>query len=146
MSTPTVTITLTGPAVSADEVEAMEAGLHMAYVQAVKGEVRHQWIVFPPASKTLGVEKDSTSILWLERVQSFQGNRSKWFRKTAAVTQSAALTPVLNSLAQDGFTVGAAIAVPLEVDDYREVWNGETPHKAIRAVDRALRPYKITVK
>lgn len=150
MSAPTVTITLKPQAsLSAVEREALVEGLHMLYVQAEKGEVRHQWVVFPPPCAGLDVKVEGAAgmMLVLERVQQHTGNRSKWFHRRFPVGQTTArLSDELAKLAGDGFKVGGVVAVPLEEDDYKEAWSGDTPHKAMRAVDRALRPYKITVK
>lgn len=150
MSAPTVTITLKPKsALSVVEREELASGLHMLYVQAVKGEVRHQWVVFPPPCSALDVKSPGSEgqMLLLERVQQHEGNRSKWFHRRFPVAKATErLQSELTTLSQDGYTVGGVVAVPLEEDDYKEAWNGVTPHKALRAVDRALRPYKITVK
>jgi hypothetical protein len=124
----------------------MEAGLHMLYVQAVKGDERRQFVLFPHARKELGVTPEgSDPLLLLKRTQDFPGNRSKWFHHKL-YDKGQALHTELASLETQGFTLGAALAVPLETDDYQKAWSGDTPHKALRAVDRALRPLGITLK
>ena len=37
-----------------------------------------------------------------------------------------------------GMEISGVTVIPLELDDYREVWTGVTPTKALRAVDRAI--------
>jgi hypothetical protein len=124
----------------------MEAGLHMLYVQALMGQERRQFVLFPHARKELGVTGEASDpLLLLKRTQEFPGNRSKWFHHKL-YDKGQALHTELASLETQGFTLGAALVVPLEVDDYQKAWAGDTPHKALRAVDRALRPLGITLK
>lgn len=149
-SFPTVTITVNGGAAeSTDSPEVLEQALHMVYVQAVKGDQRKQWVVFPPALKALGVPEDKApaaqQCLMLSRLQEFKGNRSKWFHFKLNPGQTA-LTQELKDFENSGWTVGGMVVVPLEKDDYLEAWNGDTPHKAMRAIGRALAPLGITVK
>lgn len=153
---PTVAVSVGGSVVTpgavssglSDEVPA--DALHMLYVQAVKEDVRYQWVVFPPASAALGVAENRVTaqapLAMLARVQRTVGNRSKWFRHNIYDLDSHFLS-TLRKHANDGFTLGGVVAVPLEQDDYLEVWNeNKTPTKAMRAVDRQLRPLGITVK
>lgn len=127
------------------------ASLFMLYTQAVQNDKRLQWVVFPPASTAFGVDQSKIlhpNPLLLRRVQDFPGNRSKWFhhRLVTYSDSTTTLTSELTGVANDGWTLGPVVAVPLEQDDYLAVWNGETPHKALRAVDRALRAYDLSVK
>ena len=160
MATPTVTITVGGVPVTAtrggvpaEDVPGEDA-LYMLYVQAVKGEQRKQWLVFPPALESLGVKsarvKSDKTLLMLARIQTEPGNRSKWFQHTIITDGEGnnTLRNTLNNLIQsEGWEVGFALAIPCELDDYLKAWNDQaTPHKAMRAVDRALRPYGQTVK
>jgi hypothetical protein len=146
-STPKVSITLLN-AVSDEEKAAMESGLHMLYVQAQKGQQRYQWVVFPPAQAALGITEDAPDeCVLLERFQASKGNKAKWFHKRLPTAQTTALLDVLREKAKEGFTPGYPLAVKLQLDDYRQVWNDKTtPHKALRHIDYALRPYKITLK
>lgn len=147
MATPTVTITVAGAPVASTPTGGPvdEKALHMCYAQAVKGDERRQWVVFPPEVTALGRTQDKTDIvLILARHQEFAGNRTKWFRSTNYV---GALAETLAQYAGQGWTVGGIVAVPLEQDDYNTAWNGDTPHKALRAVNRQLESaYNITVK
>lgn len=150
MSTPTVTITVT----SAEPVEAdadeLLSGLYMLYVQGVKGDERVQFVLFPPARKVLGVPEDKVTagdpMLLLKRKQEFAGNRSKWFHYKVHDAPKQALQSDLAHLESSGFALSTPIAVPLEQDDYLTAWNGDTPHKAMRAIGRALRPLGISLK
>lgn len=151
-SVPTVTITVTGAGAMSgaplSKEERIEA-LHMYYVQAVKGDQRKQWILFPPAYADLGAEGgDPTGqALLLNRTQEFPGNRSKWFRQTIAPKDpNNGLSTALTQHEADGWVISGHTVVPLEHDDYVNVWTGETPHKAIRAIDRAIRPLGLQTK
>lgn len=148
-STPKVSITLLN-AVSEEEKAAMEQGLHMLYVQAQKGQERHQWVVFPPAQAALGIvgaEASNSECIMLERFQASKGNKAKWYHKRLPTGQTESLLDVIRERAREGFTPGYVLAVPLQLDDYQQLWNDQTtPHKALRHVDYALRPYKITLK
>ena len=140
---PSVKITIIGE--DDTSAETYESSLYMTYVQAVKGDRRKQYVVFPPGNKKLGVKNPTDEMIVLSREQTFAGNRSKWFHTKTKV--EARFVPAhLENLAADGFTVGGVVVVPLEVDDYLSVWEGETPHKALRAVGRALEPLGITIK
>lgn len=148
MTFPTVTITVTGTDAGPVDPAEAEKGLHMMYVQAVKGDKRQQWVVFPPAVKELGVPEDKIPAgapsLLLHRTQEFPGNRSKWFHfKQNAPSH---LTEQMKSFEADGWVLSEGIVVTLEKDDYLAVWEGKTPHKALRAVDRAITPFGLTVK
>lgn len=124
----------------------MEAGLHMLYVQAVKDETRVQFVVFPPAREALGAASHKGDpLLLLKRTQERVGNRSKWFHSQIH-DKAQVLQTELAGLEASGYLLGAPVAVPLEKDDYVSAWNGNTPHKALRAVDRALRPLGFSVK
>jgi len=136
---PTVTIKVGGiPVTPASGVTRLstptEDHLFMLYVQASKGPRRNQYIVFPPAIEAL-TDKADPSCLMLRRSQAFAGNRSKWFTHRIPAGQLPAW--ILDS--GDEWNYDVAIVVSLEQDDYRMVWEGKTPHKAIRAIDRALR-------
>lgn len=159
MSTPKVTINVLSQQLSDEEREALVGGLHMAYMQATKGtgdsQTRWQWILFPtPVSALLGSDKPDAAkqnqFVYLERFQASKGNRSKWFHKYMERGQTDVLTSQMTALTTEGYTLGvgtqAAIVVPVELNDYVKVWNGETPQKAIRHIEYALRAYKITVK
>ena len=117
----------------------------MLYAQAIKGDERRQWVVFPPKVKALGTDEDAPKIvLILARHQAFAGNRSKWFHSH---NYAGSLAETLGTYAGDGWTVGGVVTVPLEKDDYLAAWGGDTPHKAMRAVSRQLEAaYGITVK
>lgn len=147
MATPTVTITVAGHAVSGMAVteEVSEKHLYMCYAQVVKGDERRQWVVFPPQVEALGADKDvPDEVLILNRHQEFKGNRTKWFHSH---NYAGALAETLGNYANQGWTLGGIVAVPLERDDYLAAWNGDTPHKALRAVSRQLEAvYNITVK
>lgn len=159
MTTPTVTISVSGVPITATTTSIPTSGgaadatqtLYMMYVQATKDEQRYQWVVFPPARAELGVNEDLVpeapeTVYMLSRVQRQKGNRSKWFHHRLYPT-STPLAETVASHAAQGFEVGPVVAVPLEDDDYQAVWNtGETPHKALRAVDRALNGMGLSVK
>lgn len=153
MSIPTVTITVTGSAPSTEDAETLASGLHVLYVQATKFSTsrgsmkRRQFILFPHANPTLGVEPTAGNpLLLLKRTQDFEGNRSKWFHHKVYEAPSQALQSELADLAKRGYELAAPLAVPLEQDDYVAAWNGETPHKAMRAVDRALASIGLSIK
>lgn len=134
---PTVTITVTGTTPDPATAEDAERGLHMLYMQARKGDERHQWVVFPPAVTTLNVEgQNGNPILVLHRVQEFKGNRSKWFHHKHLHHGEVART--LTQRQEEGYILSEPLVVPLEVDDYTKTWAGETSHKALRAVDRTI--------
>lgn len=136
-SIPTVTITVSGTTPDPATAEDATRGLHMLYVQAIKGDERQQWVVIPPAVSTLDVEKQNGNpVLVLSRVQEFKGNRSKWFHHKHHNHGEVART--LTQRAEDGYIVSEPVVIPLEVDDYQKAWKGETPHKALRAVDRTI--------
>lgn len=150
VATPTVTITVAGAPVTATttplgDAETLREGLHMLYAQVVKGDERRQWIVFPPANNVLGTKGNAPGILlMLARHQQHAGNRSKWFESKVYANS---LAQELTRYESDGWTIGGIVTVPLELDDYLAVWEGTTPHKAIRAVNRHLEAaYGITVK
>lgn len=149
MSTPTVKITVGGKvydgSVAAEETdpEVLKSSLFMMYVQGVKGDQRHQFVVFPPALAALDVESAGGRVLLLARKQEFAGNRSKWFHFKMERAQAVS---EIESVQNSGFVLTAALAVPLEVDDYRKAWSGDTPHKALRAVDRALTAQGLSLK
>lgn len=142
MSAPHVTIRVKGsPATGDISVATLEDSLHMFYLQAVDGEKRYQWIVFPPAVGALGVSDQEVTasagrVKVLHRVQEFEGNRSKWFH---SVKDDTFLLEALKSSQNKGHAVSKPVVVKLELDDYQAAWQGETPHKAIRAVDRAIK-------
>ena len=155
MSTPTVTITVGGVPVSAmtrtpfeGDVAELDGALHMMYVQAVKGDRRVQWVVFPPAVSALslpsGVTANPNTVLVLNRTQEFAGNRSKWFHKHVASYASLAMD--LTKFGEQEYALFEPVVVPLETDDYQTAWSGDTPHKALRAVDRSLKPFGLSVK
>lgn len=155
MSTPTVTITVGGVPVSAmsktpftGDVAELDGALHMMYMQATKGDRRVQWVVFPPAVAALtlpsGVTANPNTVLVLNRTQEFEGNRSKWFHKH--VSSYAALAQDLTKHSEQDYALIEPVVVPLETDDYQTVWSGDTPHKALRAVDRTLKPFGLSVK
>lgn len=141
MATPTVTIKVPGGAPTAPTVAQPEAGLYMLYVQAVKGNERRQWVIFPPANTALGIPetlvKHGNPVLMLSRTQTFKGNRAKWFHHKV-YPNAPGLTEELTASSGDGWTVGGLTVVPLELDDYQAVWQGDTPHKAMRAIDRTI--------
>lgn len=153
MSTPTVTITVAGSPVTStapSDPATLEASLHMLYVQAVKGEERKQWVIFPPAVEALGIDsahiKTGSPVLQLARHQTFKGNRAKWFH-TKVYPNTPGLTEDLTVAAADGWVVSGLTVIPLEKDDYQEVWAGETPHKALRAVGRYIeKSYGLSIK
>lgn len=141
VSVPTVTITVTGESAGDSvDVDTLVSSLHMVYLQAVDGKRRYQWIVFPPAVSALGVDAQKVAsstgrVRVLVRVQEFEGNRSKWFHRTEPGTF---LSDAMEKAVTDGHKVSPPVLVPLELDDYLKVWEGETSHKAIRAVDRTI--------
>lgn len=142
MSAPHVTITVTeDPSEQVDPLVA-EQNLYMMYVQAtVPGaETRFQWVVFPPAITELGVDaqevaKSGGRVKVLARTQDFPGNRSKWFHE---VRENNFLVQTLATALGQGQTVLGPVLVPLELDDYLSVWQGDTSHKALRAIDRTI--------
>lgn len=150
MSTPTVTITVTSAEPTGMDEDDLIAGLHMLYVQATKDDERHQFVLFPQARTVIGVPEDKIvpgdPMLLLKRHQAFKGNRSKWFHYRIHEAPAQALQSDLSSLEAQGWELSAAIAVPLEQDDYVAAWQGDTPHKAMRAIGRMLRPLGIDVK
>lgn len=138
--TPTVTITVP-PTGGVPTRSQLEQGLHMLYVQAVKGDERKQWVIFPPAVEQLDIPADKISngdpVLMLSRHQTFKGNRAKWFHHKVYAT-SPGLTEELVAASGDGWIVGGLTVVPLELDDYQAAWSGDTPHKAMRAIGRHI--------
>lgn len=140
MSAPHVTITVTrDPSEEVDPLIA-EQNLYMMYVQSSVGEVRYQWVVYPPALEVLGVDaqtvaKSGGRVKVLARTQSFPGNRSKWFHLEK---ENNFLVQTIKDALDKGETVKGPVLIPLELDDYLTVWQGETSHKAIRAIDREL--------
>lgn len=142
MATPTVTITVGGVPVGASSAIAAadaEDALYMTYVQAAKDGKRYQFVLFPNAISALGAPTLSVpTMLFLRRKQERPGNRSKWFHHRMQVAHKTQLLSELDKLAERGYELGGLVVVPLEKDDYQSVWNGQTPHKALRAVDRAL--------
>lgn len=142
---PTVTIKIKGVT---DSAAPTEDDLYMMYMQATKGDARQQWIVFPPAVAGFGDIKasDLGKGKYLSRTQSFPGNRSKWFHYTFPAGDSSVVLSKIETLREDGWAVTSPILVKLEAEDYITTWRGDTSHKAMRAVDRALAPYKISVK
>lgn len=149
---PTVTITVggvpVGAAAPAAPAEDAALHLHMTYVQAVRGDQRYQYVVFPPAIEALGAPKvGEPTLLFLRRKQEFKNNRSKWFHNRFSKRQNTTLPNELKNLEEQGWLIGGVVVVPLEVDDYLEAWRGETPHKALRAINRALEAaHGLTVK
>lgn len=142
---PTVTITVTGTTVEPASAEDATAGLHMLYVQGVKGEQRYQWVIFPPPVTTLDVQDvPGHPVLLLQRLQEFSGNRSKWFHHK--YVSHGDVATVMGTRDSEGWVLSDPIVVPLEVDDYQAAWKGDTPHKALRAVDRAIKPFGLSVK
>lgn len=137
MSIPTVTITVTGQTPEPADAEDAERGLHMLYMQAVKGDQRHQWVLFPPPVSTLDVQgSGGNPVLVLSRFQECKGNRSKWFHHKYPVHSEMAAE--LTKREVEGYILCEPVVVPLEVDDYQMAWKSKTPHKALRAVDRAI--------
>jgi hypothetical protein len=153
VSTPTVTITIAGhPATSMalPDADTLAESLHMLYVQAVKGEQRQQWVIFPPALTELGIPADQVKaekpVLQLHRLQTFKGNRAKWFH-TKVYPATPGLPQELAAAVNDGWVVSGVTVIPLESDDYKAAWSGDTPHKALRAVDRAIfKAHNLSVK
>lgn len=143
-SIPKVTIKIKGVDTSTDQPKITEDNLYMMYLQAVHGDYRRQWIVIPPNTPSLDSGNSGGMFKMLTRVQTFAGNRSKWVH--SLVNETDFLNLVVKNYDNDDWTFIDPIVVKLEVDDYRKMWDGETSHKAIRAVDRALAPYGITVK
>jgi hypothetical protein len=142
MGAPHVTITVTGASATSGSVDkdTLIKSLYMTYMQSVDGDRRHQWIVFPPAVEALGVDAQKVSgsagrIKVLHRTQEFEGNRSKWFHQDR---DSAFLLEAIETCRKGGQKVSGPVLVQLELDDYLSVWEGSTPHKAIRAVDREI--------
>lgn len=164
MTTPTVTVTVGGVPITATTTsiptadaskETLEKGLHMVYAQATKGDVREQFVVLPPAVEALGVNKDrlynaeagKSRFFYLHRVQNFKGNRSKWFSGFFYPEHGSTLTSRLTTLAEADWEIGGVVVAPLELDDYLKFYNeGETSHKALRAVDRALTAIGLSIK
>jgi hypothetical protein len=155
VSTPTVTITVGGVPVSAmtktpftGDLAELDGALHMLYVQAIKDDRRVQWVVFPPAVSALvlpsGVTANPNTVLILNRTQEFVGNRSKWFHKY--VNSYGAFGMDLTKFGEQGYALSEPVVTPLETDDYQTAWSGDTPHKALRAVDRTLKPLGLSVK
>lgn len=134
---PNVTITITGTTPEPATAEDATKGLHMLYMQAIKGEERQQWVLFPPPVSTLGVDGQAGNpVLVLHRVQEFKGNRSKWFHNK--YLNHGELGHVLTARENEGYILSEPVVVPLEVDDYQAAWTGSTPHKALRAVGRQV--------
>lgn len=166
MTTPTITISVSGVPVAATSTaipstpvagmatattaEVSTKNLYMTYVQAVKGDKREQFIVFPPGVESLGVTDKWTGngqrLKTLHRKQDFPGNRSKWFEKYLYTAYDQTIQGDLDNLSNRGYEIGGLVVVPLEVDDYVKVYNGTTPHKALRAIDRALQTIGLSIK
>lgn len=155
MATPKVTITIGGKVVSGgsdvatDTPPITEDNLFMTYVQATLGDVRRQWIVFPPAQTALGCTQDTPENVktsYLFREQSFVGNRSKWFFHKI-YDYNTPLSQTVSNLAASGWKLAGPFVVPLEMDDYKKYHNdSSTPHKALRAVDRVLEDNNLSIK
>lgn len=143
-SIPKVTIKIKGVDTSADQPKITEDNLYMMYLQAVHGDYRRQWIVIPPNTPSLDSGNSGGMFKMLSRVQMFAGNRSKWVH--SLINETDFLNLEVSRHGNDDWTFIDPIVVKLEVDDYRKMWDGETSHKAIRAVDRALAPYGISIK
>ena len=162
MTTPTVTVTVGGVPITATttslpttgtDKETLEKGLHMLYAQATKGEERRQYVLLPPAVEALGVQKGrlyngaGDRFFYLYRTQSFKGNRSKWFSGFMYSEHGQTLASTLTTLSESGWEIGGVVVAPLELDDYLKFYNeGETSHKALRAVDRALTAIGLSIK
>lgn len=112
-------------------------GLFMVYLQAVNGDRRMQWVLFPPAmGKHIPNSPGSTKFLLLSREQAFAGNRSKWVHSHRNSAEF--MSRDVKYARTMGFSEGSPVLVPLELDDYVAAWTGTTPHKALRAVDREI--------
>lgn len=166
MTTPTITITVGSSPVAASSTAipstpvagmatpttaVSTANLFMTYVQAVKAGKREQFIVFPPPVESLGVTDkwngQGIRMLTLHRRQDFPGNRSKWFERYIYTEYDQnKIETNLENLSNRGYEIGGLVVVPLEVDDYVKVYNGTTPHKAIRAINRALSTMGLSTK
>jgi hypothetical protein len=93
-------------------------------------------VIFPPPVTTLEVQAvPGHPVLVLQRLQEFKGNRSKWFHHKFTV--HADVSAQIKQKEDEGWFLLGPVVVPLEVDDYQAAWSGKTPHKAIRAVERA---------
>lgn len=152
MAIPKVTIRINGAEAGTTQnvaQSAAEDSLHMVYLQGVRtlgdADQRHQMVVFPPQTKALGIEHgDGESVMVMFRTQEFEGNRSKWFFSLETKISLDGLIQDLQS--QDGYDFNLTVASPLEWDDFQKAWSKETPHKALRHIDKALAPFNTTVK
>lgn len=141
---PSVKITITG--VNDASSDPTEDDLYMMYVQATKGDKRRQWVMIPPANSSFdGIHSSQDGKhLYITRLQDFPGNRSKWF---SHVDQSGeTLASNIEDCKNAGWEVSLPVLAKLDLDDYVDFWNGKTSHKALRAVGRALAPFKLSIK
>lgn len=152
MATPTVTITVGGVPVSSmdktvaalDDTTEIAKGLHMIYVQATNGDKREQWVLIPPSLGYFGLDHQPHLYRILHRDQDFPGNRFKWFHELKNICQFNKVLVLRTE--NSNWTLSDVFLVPLEQDDYKSAHAGVTPHKALRAVSRALEPHGISVK
>lgn len=140
---PKVSIKIKGSADPEAEIKVSEESLFMTYFQCTKGDRRRQWIVIPPGVSALDTQDSTGRFRILGRTQEFVGNRSKWFHSQG---DAFSILTAISNLDKDGWTFHSPIVVKLEVDDYRKMWTGETSHKAIRAINRAIAPYGLSIK
>lgn len=140
---PKVSIKIKGSADPGEETKVSEESLFMTYFQCTKGDRRRQWIVIPPGVSALDTQDSAGQFRILSRTQEFVGNRSKWFHNQG---DALSIVTSISNRGKEGWTFHSPIVVKLEVDDYRKMWSGETSHKAIRAVDRAIAPYGLSIK
>lgn len=137
------------------DAEDLANNLHGVYMQVVKGSVRKQWVVFPPPLEVLGVNMSRQNggdpslipkYCYMYRTQNHAGNRSKWFH-AKIWDSSRPISNLIEDYTSTGWEPSDPVVVPLEVDDYLKVWNeGVTPQKYIRAIEKTLKPFGLTVK
>ncbi len=117
-------------------------GLYAVFLEAVNGQQRAQWMLFPPASFAFGVDHDPEGAQrFMKRRLDKPGHRAKW--KTVQKTTSAGLEEKLrlelDQYESTGWIIRQPVVIRLEQDDYEKVWanktDADTPYKALRHVE-----------
>lgn len=117
-------------------------GLYAAFFEAVNGEQRTQWMLFPPAVFSYGAEHNPEGAQrFIKRRLEKAGHRAKWRtvqrRTDSSLREKLALE--LDQYESTGWIIRQPIVIRLEQDDYEKVWSNaevaSTPYKAIRHVE-----------
>lgn len=117
-------------------------GMYAVFIEAVKGEQRTQWFLFPPANSAYGTSrKPDGSQRFIKRRIERKGHRAKW--KTTQRAETPALEEKLklelDQYESTEWVLRQPVVIALEQDDYLKVWDNEaevtTPYKALRHVE-----------